>query len=118
MRIPKNYFQDRAVLFLLTANTFFVVLSSLTIVFRLGGSHEGLIGQYRSNLGLRGYFPGTRMAFVEFILFMLFILVFHAVMSMRVYHVKRHLARAILALGLLLIIAAAIVSNALLGLGI
>lgn len=116
MHIPKNYFHDRAILFLLTVNSFVVVLSSLSIMFRLGSNRDGLTGQYRSNLGLKSFIPGDTSVFVGFMLFLVFVLVFHTVMSMRVYHIRHHFSRAILALGLLLIVSAAIVSNALLGL--
>ena len=116
MHIPKNYLHDRVVLFLLTINAFIFVASSLATVFRLGGSHEVLYSQFRSNLGLKGYIPGGKETFIQFMLFALFILLFHLFISMKVYHIRHNFARAILALGTLLLVMAAVVSNALLGL--
>ncbi len=117
MHIPKTYFHDRIVLFLLTVNSFVVLVSSLSIILRLSGGSQVHYGQYRSNLSLSGYIPGGKEVFVQFIIFSLLVLLFHTVLSIRVYDIRKHFARSILALGLLLIIVAAIVSNALLGLG-
>lgn len=116
MQIPKTYFHDRAVLFLLTVNTFIVVASSLAIILRLTGGNAVHYGQYRSNQGLNGYIPGDNSVFVQFIVFSILVLAFHTVLSVRVYPIHRHFSRSILALGLLLLLITAIVSNALLGL--
>lgn len=116
MDIPKKYFHDRAILFLLTINVFIFVAGSLVTTYRLTDSPDVLYGQFRSNLGTSGYFPGDQQTFVQFIIFALLVCVFHAVMSVRVYHISKHLARITLAVGTLLLILTAVVSNALLGL--
>ena len=112
-----KYFQDRLVLLLVSINTFLVVFSSLYILLRLGNRQSAsFIIQYRGNLGLSAFKPGDSSTFIAFILFMIAVLVFHAILSRRVYHIRRHFAVAILGLGTLLILLAAIVSNALLSL--
>lgn len=116
MDIPKKYFHDRAILFLLTVNVFALIAGSLITVYRLTDSHDILYSQFRSNLGTSGYFPGDTQTFVQFIVFAFFVCIFHAVMSIRVYHVSKYLARIMLAVGALLLILTAVVSNALLGL--
>ena len=116
MDIPKKYFHDRPVLFLLTVSLFAFVAGSLLTAYRLSGSQGALYSQYRSNLGLSGYIPGDTQTFILFIVFALLVFVFHAVMSVRVFHISKHLSRITLAMGVLLLVLVAVVSNALLGL--
>ncbi len=115
MQIPKKYFQDRVILLLLSVNTFLAFFGSILVLFRLdSGRSDGYIIQYRGNLGLDAYKAGGAIELLSFILFILVVLVFHTLLSIRVYSVRRHFATAILALGLLLLAVAIIVSNALL----
>lgn len=114
MHIPKNYFQDRRVLLLSTVNTFLAVSSSLLILFRLrGGNPEGFVGQYHANLGLSAFKPGSTSTFVSFIIFAFLVLIFHTLLSMRMYNHRRQVSLAILWLGLFLLLLLLIVSNAL-----
>jgi hypothetical protein len=113
----KKFIHDRVVLLLISINTFLAVFSSLTLLLRLGGKPDaGLIVEYRSNLGLSAFKPGDASTFIGFAVFLMLILAFHIVLSRRIYYVRRHFAHTVLALGTLLIILAAIVSNSLLGL--
>lgn len=115
MHIPKKYFHDRIVLLLLSINTFLALLCSLLILLRLDvGRPDGYIVQYRANLGLSAFKSGGASTLISFILFALVVLVFHTVLSMRIYPLRRHFAVAILGMGLLLLILSIIVSNALL----
>jgi hypothetical protein len=114
MAIPKNYFQDRLVLLLLSFNFFFTVVTSLLILFRLDSSNsEGIVSQYHANLGLSAYKPGSTSTFLSFIGFTLFVLVLNTLLSMRMYHRRREFSIAILWMGLLLLLLALVVSNAL-----
>jgi len=102
-------------LLLLSSNAFLALLTSILILLRLDtGRPDGYIVQYRANLGLSAFKSGGASVFLSFIVFSAFALAFHAVLSMRVYPVRRHFAVAILGLGLLLLILSLIVSNALL----
>jgi hypothetical protein len=115
MNIPKKFFHDRMVLLLLSMNTFVALLSSILILLRLdGGRTDGYIVQYRANLGLSAFKTGSASTLISFIIFAALVLVLHTVLSMRVFHLRRHFSVAILAMGLLLLILGMIVSNALL----
>jgi hypothetical protein len=115
MHIPKHYFQDRIVLPLLGANGLLLAAGSLLIVLRLAGSQgNDYIVQYRANLGISAFESGGTLAVLSFIGFMLLVAVFHTLLSMRIYHLRRHASIAVLALGTLLLALAVVVSNALL----
>ena len=115
MATPKRYTHDRLVLLLLTANTFFAVLTSVLILLRLDSSRgEGYIIGYRPTLGLSAYSKGDSWDLLSFAVFSILVLVFHTLLSVRVYSLRRHLAITILAMGLLLIVMSLVISNALL----
>lgn len=115
MHTPKRYIHDRIILLLLTANTFFAVLTSALILLRLdSGRTEGYIVQYRPTLGLGAFYKGDSKGILSFIIFALVVLVFHTVLSIRVYSIRRNFAVVILGMGLLLILLSLIISNALL----
>jgi hypothetical protein len=115
MHIPKNYFRDKSVLLLLGVNAFLALLGILLILLRLdAGRPDDYIVEYRSNLGLSAFKSGGAGTILSFALFSLLVLVFHTVLSMRVYVIRRHFAVTVLAFGLLLLLLSIIVSNALL----
>lgn len=115
MHIPKNYFHDRIVLLLLSINTFLALLSSILVLLRLDtGRPDGYIVQYRANLGLSAFKSGDATTLISFIIFAGLVLAFHTILSMRVYQIRRNVAVAVLAMGLLLLCISLIVSNALL----
>jgi len=113
--LPKNYLHDRLVLLLLTINTFITALLSLLIMLRMDSSRaESYITQYRANLGVDAFHSGSGTAFFSFIAFAVVVLLFNTVLSMRVYPLHRQFAIVVLGLGLLLLVMALFVSNALL----
>jgi hypothetical protein len=115
MHIPKNYFHDRLVLVLLTINSFLAALLSILILLRMDSSRaESYIVQYRANLGVDAFHSGSGSAFFAFIGFALLVLIFHTLLSMKVYPLHRQFAIAVLCLGLLLLVMTLFVSNALL----
>lgn len=115
MNIPKKYFHDRMVLLLLSTNTFVTLLASILILLRLdGGRTDGYIVQYRANLGLSAFKTGDASTLISFIVFAGLVLLFHTLMSIKVYHVRRQFSVSVLAMGLLLLVLVLIVSNALL----
>lgn len=115
MQTPKRYLHDRIVLLLLTANGFFAILTTVLVLLKLESSRtEGYIVQFRPSLGLSAYYKGDSLDIISFAVFALFALVFHTILSMRVYEIRRHLAIVVLAMGLLLILLALVISNALL----
>lgn len=115
MHTPKRYIHDRLVLLLLTANAFFAVLTTVLILLKLDGSRtEGYIVQFRPSLGLSAYFKGDNVGILSFAVFALLVLVFHTLLSIRIYGIRRHFAIVILGMGLLLILLSLVISNALL----
>lgn len=116
---PKKFLNDRIILLLLTVNSFLVLISISSIILRLGTSthKQGLIGEYRSNLGTFGGFRhGDVYTFVSFAVFIILVFGFHIVLSRKVYNMRRQFALTVMGLGTLLLILAAIVSNSLLNL--
>lgn len=115
MNIPKNYFHDRLVLLILSINTFLAVATSAWILLRLSANHgNGYIVQYRSDLGINPFKVGSLTDLLSFIGFALLVWAFHTFLSMRVYHINRQLSVVVLALAVVLLVLAIIVSNALL----
>ena len=118
MATPKKYFHDHVVLLLLSIDAFLAFLASAFVLLRLSAGHgNGYIVQCRdcSNpLAINKFTTGSVTALLSFIGFALLVLVVHTILSMRAYHVNRHLAITILGLGVLLLVLTIIVSNALL----
>lgn len=115
MHIPKHYFHDRAVLLLIGINVFLMFAVAVTVLLRLDTANTtGHIVEYRSQLGLSEFRSGTASALLSFIPFAAIVTIFHTVLSMRVYHIKRHFSVAVLGMGLLLLVLSFLASNALL----
>jgi hypothetical protein len=115
MPIPRKYLQDKLILLLLSANIFLAFLCAALVFLRLnfGQGVEGYIIEYRSNLGISAFRIGGISRLIDFAIFAIIIVVANVVLSIRTYHIRRELALSILAAGLLLLILAIIVSNAL-----
>jgi hypothetical protein len=114
MATEKRYFHDKLVLLILSINSFLVVLSTIMLLLKLGNSSPNYhIVQYRSDLGLSAFKNGTSTSLVAFIVFVWLVLIINTILSYRTYPVKRDYSVIVLAMGLLLIILAMIVSNAL-----
>lgn len=114
MATTKSYFRDHFVLFLLTVNSFLAILAAIIVFLRLSSARgSGFIVQYRSNLGVSAFKTGSVTEIVGFAIFALVILAINVFMSIKTYDIHRHLAIAILSLGMLLIALDIIISNAL-----
>ncbi len=115
MTIPKRYLDDKAILLLLSANSSLTILTIVWVLLRLDTSNtDGYWVQYRADQGLDALSRGGMGEFVGFVLFSVFVLVFHSFLSMKVYHLRRHFAVAILGMGTLLLVLSLIISSALL----
>ncbi len=116
MPIPKKYFHDKIVLLLLTVNGFLAFLCIVLVLLRLGSSagSSGYIVQYRANLGISAFKPGSVTSILNFIPFVLIVFITQFFISIRTYPIRRQLAITVLALGVPLLVLAIIVSNALL----
>jgi len=117
MPAQKNYLHDKVVLLLIALNFFLAFLCSSLIIWRLSSGQTGdYIVQRRANLGIDQYTQGNIVPILSFIVFAVLILVLHVVLSAKAYTIQRQLSIIILSFGLLLLLAATIVSNALLAL--
>jgi 1,4-dihydroxy-2-naphthoate octaprenyltransferase len=116
--IPKRYFYDRVVLVLLTVSIFIALALVINILIRVT-SGQGAVDyfvQYRSTAGVRAFSPGGVGEILTFILFGVITLITSITLSIRTYATKKELSLAILSFGILLLLLAVIVSNALLAL--
>lgn len=118
MHIPKKYLHDKLVLLLVSVSAFLAFLCTALILLRstVGQGGSSFIVQYRANLGLSAFKNGSVVAIYSFILFVLLTLVINVLLSVRTYPIRRTLSLTVLALGILILLLALIVSNALLGL--
>jgi hypothetical protein len=115
MTDSKKYFHDHLVLLLLSINVFLTLTTAIFVLLRLSAGHgNGYIVQYRPYLGINAYKTGSVTELLSFIVFAFVVLAVHTLLSMRTYHIHRQLAVATLSLGILLLVLAIIVSNALL----
>lgn len=101
-------------LLIVSVNIFLTFLLSILTLIRLDTSHSSYIVQYRANAAINAFKSGSSTELYSFILFGILALIFHTVISFRVYLIHRQLAVIVLGLGTLLLIVAIIVSNALL----
>ena|SRR5688572_15502994 len=115
MPLPKKYLHDKLILLLLSANIFLAFLCVTLIFLRLniGQGAEGYIVEYRSNLGISAFKVGGISGLLTFAGFVITLLALNITLSIRTYRIHRELALSILAAGILLLLLAAVVSNAL-----
>jgi uncharacterized membrane protein YhaH (DUF805 family) len=118
MPLPKKYLHDKLILLLLSGNVFLAFLCTVLVFLRLniGQGGEGYIVQYRSNLGISAFTNGGAGEIISFALFALLVLAINIALSIRAYHVRRDLSIAVLSAGILVLLLAVIVSNALMAL--
>lgn len=114
MSQTKDFFYDRLVLFLLTLNSFLTILTTLTVLLRLGNSSGVYVNSYRSNLGLGGIETGGVKEVVSFVLFAVIIFIFQIVLAIKFYKIRKVSAWAVMLLTTLLLILNLIVANSLL----
>lgn len=116
MPISKKYLHDKLILLLVSSNVFLAFVCAVLVFLRLnvGQSADGYIVEYRSNLGISAFKAGNVTGILSFVAFAILIVVFGIVLSIRMYHVRKQLSVAILLAGVLLLVLAIIVSNALL----
>lgn len=118
MHIPKKYLHDKFVLLLISINAFLAFLCIVLVLLRagLGQGVDGYIVEYRANLGLSAFQKGSIISIFGFVLFAILTFGINVLLSIRIYHLRRSLSLAVLGLGVLLLLLAIIVSNALLAL--
>jgi hypothetical protein len=118
MHIPKKYLHDKLILLLVSISIFLAFMCTALILLRagIGQGVDGYIVQYRANLGLSAFQKGSVVPILSFIFFVLATLVINVLLSIRTYSLRRTLSLTVLSLGILILLLAVIVSNALLAL--
>lgn len=116
MPISKKYLHDKFILSLVSVTIFMALLCIILVLLRFGagGTANGYIVQFRANLGLSAFKTGDLGSILSFTLFAPLIAVMSILLSINVYHIRRQLSITVLSLGILLLLLAGIVSNALL----
>lgn len=114
MPITQKYLHDKLVLLLVSVTIFLAFLCVILVLLRLGVGQGGYIVQYRANLGFNAFKTGSVTGLLEFAIFAVLIAVANISLSMRTYQLRRELSVTVLILGVLILIMAIIVSNALL----
>lgn len=117
MASNKKYFQDHFILLLLSTNVFLALSTIIIMLARFSDGRGGsFFTQYRESLGIGEYQRGSISELLAFMIFAAIVATVHTVLSHRTYKVSRHLSITILALGIVLLLMAIIISNALLAL--
>ena len=112
MAVSKKYSHDRLVLLLLSSSAFVGIANSIVTVVRLLNSNASIhLVQYRSNMGINRYQPGSILELYSFAAFSLLVVGMAFWLSYKIYPIRRHVALMVLGLSLLLLIFAAIVIN-------
>ncbi|MES2971198.1 MAG: hypothetical protein V4702_02670 [Patescibacteria group bacterium] len=115
MATPQRFIHDRVVLLLLSVNIFFTVLISVLIAFALtGGTDRLYVIEHRPSLGLSANRIGDSTQMTSLIVFVIFVLVFNTMLSVRSYPLRRNFAVVVLGMGTLLILLAGVISSFLL----
>jgi hypothetical protein len=88
----------------------------MLVLLRIGSGQggDGYIVQYRANLGISAFKTGSVTAILSFVGFVLLVAGCNILLSVRAYRLRRELSLTLLGLGILLLLLAIIVSNALL----
>jgi hypothetical protein len=115
MQTSQKYLHDKLVLLLVSSNVFlaFLCIVLLFLSLGIGQSGSGYIVQYRSNLGLSSFMRGGLTDMLGFVGIAIAVPTIGILLSARTYTVRRLLSLTILGSGVLLLILAIIVSNAL-----
>ena len=106
------------ILLLASVLSFLMFMTISLILIRLGSGAGGIdyFTEYRSNEGISGFQTGDVVGILAFIAFVVVVFVSSILLSIKTYLIKREISFTVLSLGILLILLAAIVSNALLAL--
>lgn len=113
--IPKKYLHDRLILVLASVTALLALACAIIVLLRFGTEGgSGYIVQYRANLGISAFKTGDVANILSFVLFAPVVSVFNIVLSIRLYHIRRQLSLVVLGLGIIVLVLAIIVSNALL----
>lgn len=112
----KNFFHDRFVLFILTINSFILIVTLTSVLLRIGGEANTYVQYYRSNLGLAASTVGGVGEILAFLAFAAGIFVAHIFIGINFYKVRKSAAWTSLLMTTFLLILNVLVVNVLLDL--
>lgn len=113
MHIPKNYFRNRNVLILLSANAALFLLSVMGVILSVNpGENPDSIVAYRA-VERVGQIQGPTGDLYQFGLFSIVVTVASVMISMKLYAHRKHLSIGVLGMNILLLVMAIIIFNAL-----
>src|SRR5260221_1770166 len=102
---PKRYIHDRIVLLVLSTNVFFTVLIGVLMTLALTrGTERFYTIEHRPSLGLSANQVSNATQMSSFIIFVVMVLIFNTILSVRVYPIRRQFAIVILIMGTLLVL--------------
>ena len=114
MPAAKKYLHDKLMLLLASSNVFLAFLCSVLVFLRIGGGDsDGYIVAYRPNLGIGAFTTGSTADVLGFAIFAGAVATVSIILSIGVYRVRRMLSALVLGSGVILLLMALIVSNAL-----
>ncbi len=113
MKVPKNYFHTKSVVVLLSANLALALLVIMYVVLSVDTSESvSSVISYRDTTKI-GQITGTTSELYQFALFGALITGASIILSLRLFHLRKHVAEAVLGLNVITLLLTIIVFNAL-----
>ena len=110
-KIPKNYFQDKSVLALISANGALLLVAIANVLFNVDTENNVSIVSYRQSRAIQVSGPTSDL--YQFAIFALLVTVVSTALSIKLYAHRRHLSLSILGLNIVSLILCVVVFNAL-----
>jgi len=110
-KIPKNYFNDKAVLALISVNGALLLIAVANVLFNVDTENDVSIISYRQSRAIQVSGPTSDL--YQFALFALLVTIVSAVLSVKFYAHRRHLSISLLGLNIVSLALCLVVFNAL-----
>lgn len=110
-KIPKNYFNDKAILALISTNGALLLIAVANVLFNVDTENNVSIVSYRQSRAIQVSGPTSDL--YQFAIYALIITVISAALSIKFYAHRRHLSISILGLNIVSLMLCLVVFNAL-----
>jgi len=110
-KIPKNYFNDKAILALISVNGALLLIAVANVLFNVDTENDVSIISYRQSRAIQVSGPTSDL--YQFALFALLVTIVSAVLSVKFYAHRRHLSISLLGLNIVSLALCLVVFNAL-----
>jgi len=110
-KIPKNYFNDKTILALISANGALLLVSIANVLFNVDTETSVSIVSYRQSRAIQVSGPTSDL--YQFAIFALIVTLVSAALSIKLYVHRRHLSVSILGLNIVSLMLCLVVFNAL-----